>query len=48
MLRILRETIVDKVPKENQVLKERREGFIDNHEAVHVELERQLSSRNPR
>ena len=48
MLRNLRETIVDKVQKENRVLKERREGFIDNHEAVHAELERQLSSRNPR
>ena len=48
MLRNLRETIVDKVQKENRVLKERRDGFIDNHEAVHAELERQLSSRNPR
>ena len=28
-------------------LKERREGFTDNHDAVHTELERQLSSRNP-
>ena len=28
-------------------LKERHEGFTDNHDAVHAELERQLSSRNP-
>ncbi|PUU72250.1 hypothetical protein B9Z19DRAFT_1138404 [Tuber borchii] len=48
MLRNLRETIMDKVNQENRVLKERREGFADNHEAVHAELERQLSSRNPR
>ena len=47
MLRNLHETIVDKVQKKNQVLKERCEGFIDNHEEVHAELERQLSSRNP-
>ncbi|PUU72974.1 hypothetical protein B9Z19DRAFT_1069350, partial [Tuber borchii] len=48
MLRNLRETIMDKVNQENRVLKERHEGFADNHEAVHAELERQLSSRNPR
>ncbi len=48
MLRNLRETITDKVRQEHRVLKERREGFVDNHEAVHAELERQLSSRNPR
>ncbi|PUU72521.1 hypothetical protein B9Z19DRAFT_1137381, partial [Tuber borchii] len=29
------ETIMDKVKQENRVLKERREGFADNHEAVH-------------
>ena len=28
-------------------LKKRREGFTDNHDALHAELERQLSSRNP-
>ncbi|PUU80766.1 hypothetical protein B9Z19DRAFT_1123137 [Tuber borchii] len=48
MLRNLRETIMDKVNQENRILKERREGFADNHEAVHAELERQLSSLNPR
>lgn len=47
MLRNLRETITDKVQQEHRVSKERREGFVDNHEAVHAELERQLSSRNP-
>ncbi|PUU72117.1 hypothetical protein B9Z19DRAFT_1139707 [Tuber borchii] len=39
---------MDKGNQENRVLKERREGFADNHEAVHAELERQLSSWNPR
>ena len=29
-------------------LKERREGFTDNHDAVHAKLERQLSGQNPR
>ena len=28
-------------------LKEQREGFTDNHDAVHAGLECQLSSRNP-
>ena len=32
--------------KHHMNLKERREGFTDNHEAVHAELEGQLSSRN--
>ena len=48
MLRNLGERIVDKVQKENRVQKERHKGFIDNHKAVHTELERQLSSQNPR
>ena len=47
ILRNLRETITDKVQQEHRVSKERREGFVDNHEAVHAELERQLASRNP-
>ena len=46
ILRNLRETITDKVQQEHQVSKERRAGFVDNHEAVHAELERQLASRN--
>ena len=48
MLRNLRETITDKVEQEHRVSKERCEGFVNNHEEVHAELERQLSSRNPR
>ena len=47
MLRNLRETITDKVQQEYRVWKERREGFVNNHEAVHAELECQLSSQNP-
>jgi hypothetical protein len=48
MLRNLRETITDKMQQTHHMnLKERREGFADNHDAVHAELERQLSSRNP-
>ena len=38
---------MDKVQQEHRVSKERRERFVDNHEAVHTELERQLASRNP-
>ena len=48
MLQNLRETITDKMQQTQHMnLKERREGFTDNHDAVHAELERQLSSRNP-
>jgi len=53
MLRNLRETITDKIQQNHRMMKERCEGFADNHDAVHAELERQLSSRqlssrNPR
>ena len=48
MLRNLREMIMDKMQQTYHLnLKERREGFSDNHDAVHAELERQLSSPNP-
>ena len=47
MLRNLREMITNKVQQEPGVSKEWREGFVDNHEAVHTKLQRQLSSRNP-
>ena len=48
MLQNLWETITDKMQQTHHMnLKERREGFTDNHEAVHAELERQLSSWNP-
>ena len=47
VLRNLSETITDKVQQEHGVSKERHEGFVDNHESVHAELERQHSSRNP-
>ena len=46
--RNLRETITDKVHQEHLASKERREGFVDNDEAVHAELERQLASLNAR
>jgi len=44
----LRETIAEQIQKEHQVLKEGREGFDNNHDEVHTELQRQLSRRNPR
>ena len=47
ILRNLCQTITDKVQQEHRVSKERREGFVNNHEAVQTELERQLASRNP-
>ena len=47
-MRNLRETITDKMQQKHQIQKERREGFADDHDAVHAELERQLSNRNPR
>jgi hypothetical protein len=48
MVRNLRETITDKMQQQHQIQKERPEGFADDHDAVHAELERQLSNRNPR
>jgi len=49
MLRNLRETITDKVQQAHPGTgKEQREGFIDHHDEVDVELERQRSRRNPR
>jgi len=53
MLRNLRETITDRILQNHRMLQESCEGFADNHNAVHAELERQLSrrqlsSRNPR
>ena len=48
MLQNLRETITHKMQQTHQInLKERREGFTDNHDAVNPQPERQLSSRNP-
>ena len=48
MLQNLHETITDKMQQTHHMnLKEWREGFTDNHDAVHAELERCLSSRNP-
>jgi len=53
MLRNLRETITDRIQQNHRMMEESGEGFADNHDAVHAELERQLSrrqlsSRNPR
>ena len=47
MLRNLCERMTEKVQQEHRISKEWREGFVDNHEAVYAELERQLSSLNP-
>jgi len=53
MLRNLRETITDRIQQNHRMMQESCEGFADNHDAVHAELERQLSRRqlsswNPR
>jgi len=53
MLRNLRETITDRIQQNLRMMQESCEGFVDNHDSVHAELERQLSrrqlsSRNPR
>jgi len=53
MLRNMRETITDRIQQNHGVMQESCEGFADNHDTVHAELERQLSScqlssRNPR
>jgi len=52
-MRNLRETITDRIQQNHRMMQESCEGFADNHDAVHAELEhqlstRQLSSRNPR
>ena len=44
IFRNLDEMILAEIQKENQVMKE----FIDNHEAVHTELEGHVSSQNPK
>jgi len=53
MLRNLRETITDRIQQNHRMMQESFKGFADNHDTVHAELERQLStcqlcSRNPR
>jgi len=53
MLRNLRDTIAARIQQNHRIIQESCEGFADNHDAVHAELERQLSrrhlsSRNPR
>jgi len=53
MLRNLGEMITDRIQQNDRVMQESCEGFADNHDTVHAELERQLSScqlfsRNPR
>jgi len=53
MLRDLRETITDRIQQNHRMMQESCEGLADNQDAVHAELERQLSrrqlsSRNPR
>jgi len=44
----LRDTITEQIQKEHQVLKERREGFVNDHNEVNAKLQCQLSRRNPR
>jgi len=48
MLTNLHETIAEQMQTEHQVMKEWREGFHDNYDQVHAELQHQLSRRNPR
>jgi len=53
MLSNLREMITDRIQQYHRMMQESCEGFADNHDAIHAELERQLSrrqlsSRNPR
>jgi len=53
MLRNLRETITERIQQNHRMMQESCEGFADYHDAVHAELERQLSrrqlsGRNPR
>ena len=48
MLRNRRETITDRIQQNHRLMQASCEGFADNHDGVHAELERQLSSRNPR
>jgi len=53
MIRNPRETITDRIQQNHRMMQESCEGFADNHDAVHAELERQLSRRqlsirNPR
>jgi len=53
MLRNLRETITDRIQQNHRMMQESCEGFADNHDALHAELEsqlsrRHLSGRNPR
>jgi len=53
MLRNLRETITDRIQQNHRMMQESCDGFADNHDGVHAQLERhlsrhQLSSRNPR
>ena len=47
MLTNIREMITEQMHHVRQNVQERREGFDDDHDEVHAELERQLSRRNP-
>ena len=48
MLQNLRKMIMDKMQQKHHMnLKEQGEGFSDNQDTVHAQLERQLSSWNP-
>ena len=53
MLRNLRVTITDRIQQNHPIMQESGQGFADNDDAVHAELEgqlfrRPLSSQNPR
>jgi len=53
MLRNLRKTITDRIQQNHRMMQECCQGFADKDDAVHGELERQLSrrqlsGRNPR
>jgi len=45
MIRNLPETITDRIQQNHRMMQESCEGFADNHDAIHAELERQLSRR---
>ena len=43
MRRNLCQTITDRIQQHHHIMQESCEGFADSHDAVHAELERQLS-----
>jgi len=48
LLKNLHKMIIEQILQQHAVSKERQEGFDNGHDEVHVEVERELSSQNPR